>query len=261
MENENLLLEEHKGCRHASRGTKDQLLIDNAVIGNCKSRKTNLNMAWVDFKKGYDMVPHTWIIKGLKLIGAAPNVIALLKSTMIDWESELTSGDINLGEVNIKRGIFQRDFLSPLLSVVSLVPLTLVLRRTKQGYAFQKSKSRLNHLHFMDDLKLYRSNQNEIDSLVRTVEIGTKGIGMKFGRDKCGVLAMKRRKEVEYNEIEFENGEEIGQIGEEGYKYLGILEKGDICPEEIKEKIRKEYFKRLRTILKSKLNVKHASKR
>ena len=113
----------------------------------------------------------------------------------------------------------------------------------------------------MDDLKLYRSDQNEIDSLVRTVEIGTKGIGMKFGRDKCGVLAMKRRKEVEYNEIEFENGEEIGQIGEEGYKYLGILEKGDICPEEIKEKIRKEYFKRLRAILKSKLNVKHASKR
>ena len=30
------------------------------------------------------MVPHAWVIKALKLIGAASNVIALLKSTMTD---------------------------------------------------------------------------------------------------------------------------------------------------------------------------------
>ena len=71
------------------------------------------------------------------------------------------------------------------------------------------------------------------------------------------VLAIKTGKEVECNGIELENGEEIGQIGEEGYKDLGILEKGNICQEEMKESIRKEYFKRLRAILKSKLNAKH----
>ena len=46
----------------------------------------------------------------------------------------------------------------------------------------------------MDDLKLYGRNLNEIDSLVRTVKIVTKDIGMKFDKDKCGFLAMKRRK-------------------------------------------------------------------
>ena len=69
-----------------------------------------------------------------------------------------------------------------------------------------------------------------------------KDIGLKFGKDKCGVLAMKRGNEVECNGIELENGEEIGQIGEEGCKYLGVLEKGDICQEGMKEN-RKEYFK------------------
>ena len=39
----------------------------------------------------------------------------------------------------------------------------------------------------MDDVKLYGSNQNEIDSLVRTVQIVTMGIGMEFGKDKCSV--------------------------------------------------------------------------
>ena len=65
-----------------------------------------------------------------------------------------------------------------------------------------KGKSKLNHLLFMDDLKFYGSNQNKIDSLVRTVEIETKDVGLKFGIDKCGVLAMNREKEVECNGIQ-----------------------------------------------------------
>ena len=144
-----------------------------------------------------------------------------------------------------------------MLFVISLIPLTLVLRRMKQGYSFQKGKSKLNHLLFMEDLKLYGSNQNEIDRLVTTVEIVAKDIGMKFGIDKCSVLATKRGQEFEYNGTELENGEEISQIGEEAYKYLAILEKGDICQEEMKENIRKESFKRLRATMKSKLNAKH----
>ena len=120
-------------------------MIDKAVIRNCKRRKTNLNIAWIDFRKAYDMVPQAWITKALKLIRAAPGVIALLKSSMTDWKTELISGDINLGEVKINRGIFQGDSLSPLLFVISLIPLTLVLRGMKEGYSFQNDKSKLNH--------------------------------------------------------------------------------------------------------------------
>ena len=82
-----------------------------AVIRNCNRRKANLNMSWVDFTKVYNMVPRAGIIKALKLIVAAPNVIALLKSTMTDRKTESVSGDTNLGVVNINRGIFQGDSL------------------------------------------------------------------------------------------------------------------------------------------------------
>ena len=76
----------------------------------------------------------------------------------------------------------------------------------------------------------------------------TKDIGLKIGIDRYGFLAMKRRKGVECNGIELQNDEEIGQIGE-GCKHLGVLEKQDIY-QEMKEKIRKKYFKRLRATLK-----------
>ena len=59
---------------------------------------------------------------------------------MIGWKIELISGDINLGEVNINQDIFQGDTLSPLLFLILLISLTLVLRRMKQGYLFQKDK-------------------------------------------------------------------------------------------------------------------------
>ena len=59
LEMYNLLPEEQKGCRRNSRGTKDQLLIDKMVLNDCKKRHTNLVMAWIDYKKAYDMIPHS----------------------------------------------------------------------------------------------------------------------------------------------------------------------------------------------------------
>ena len=67
-----LLPNEQKGCRKGSRGTKDQLII----LKNCKKRLTNLNMAWIDFKKAYDMVPHSWILDSL-MFRIAENLINL----------------------------------------------------------------------------------------------------------------------------------------------------------------------------------------
>ena len=85
-------------------------------------------MTWVDFRIAYGMVPRMSMIKALKLIDAAPNVIALLKSTLIDRKTELILGRISVGEVNINKDTFQGDSLSLLLFIISLVALTLVLR-------------------------------------------------------------------------------------------------------------------------------------
>ena len=66
-----------------------------------------------------------------------------------------------------------------------------------------------------------------------------KNIGLKFGIDKCGVLAMKRRKLVQCYGIELGNGEKIGQLGEKGCKHLRVLEKSDICQKGMNKKLGK----------------------
>ena len=66
LERNGLLTVEQKRCRKGSRGTKDQLFLDKAILKNCRRRLTNLSMPWIDYKKAYDMVPHSWILKCLE---------------------------------------------------------------------------------------------------------------------------------------------------------------------------------------------------
>ena len=90
---------------------------------------------------------------------------------MKSWKTELIYGNEVLGEVKIERGIFQGDSLSPLLFVIILIPLTHILRKTSPGYEFANSKETINHLLFMDDLRLYSKTEKTLDSLVQTVRI------------------------------------------------------------------------------------------
>ena len=81
----------------------------------------------------------------------------------------LCSGNFELGKVEIKRGIFRGDSLSPLVFVLALIPLSLILRKVKAGYEFLESKEKINNLLFIDDLKLYSRSEKGLDSLVQTV--------------------------------------------------------------------------------------------
>ena len=156
--------------------------------------------------------------------------------------------------MKISRGIFQGDSLSPLLFVLVIIPLTLVLRQTKTFNEIKKGGKKINHLLLMDDLTLFAENEDQIDRLVNTVRIFSQDIKMEFGLPKCGVLIMKRGKVVKSEEISIPDGKMMKNLEEGGYKYLGILEADSVKHEEMKDQIKKEYIRRVRNILKSKLN-------
>ena len=53
---------------------------------------------------------------------------------------------------------------------------------------------KINHLLFMDELKLYGKSENEIERLVSTVEVFSQDIGMEIGVKKCDMITMNKRK-------------------------------------------------------------------
>ena len=74
----------------------------------------------------------------------------------------------------------------------------------------------------MDDLKLFAKSKNQIDSLVQTVHIFSEDIGMQFGIKKCRVLIMERGKVIRADNIRLSDGQDMKDIDEAGYTYLGI---------------------------------------
>ena len=57
-----------------------------------------------------------------RMAQVAKNIIAFLQKSMENWKTELTSCGETLGLVDIKRGIFQGDSLSPLSSLFAWYP-------------------------------------------------------------------------------------------------------------------------------------------
>jgi len=109
-----MLHEEQKGCRRKTRGTHDLLYIDRMILKEVKQRKKGLAMGWIDYRKVYDMIAHSWILESLEDLGVHKQINEFLHESMKAWRVELTCGEQILGEVKINRGIFQGDTLSPL---------------------------------------------------------------------------------------------------------------------------------------------------
>ena len=112
----------------------------------------------------------------------------MVENSMQNWKTMLTSAEKELAEVHISRGIFQGDSLSPLLFVICLIPMLLVLRKVKAGYSFGNDKLKVNHMLFMNDMKLFGRSSVEIDKLVSTVYLVSGDMRMEFGIRKSGVL-------------------------------------------------------------------------
>ena len=176
---------------------------------------------------------------------------------MKKWKLLLSSNESDLCEVDVNISNFQGDSLSPLIFVICIIPLSLLLRKVKTSYEWGRKEFKLNHFLFMDDLKLFGKSQDQIDSLIQTVFIFSEDIGMEFGLKKCGVVILKKGKLVKFDGIHLPNQEIMKEVDENGYTYLGILELDEIKEHEMKIKVTAEYKRRLRLILKSKLNGKN----
>ena len=158
--------EEQKECRMSTRTTKERLYIDQHILYESKTRRKTLAMAWIDYNKAYDIVPHC-----LKMYKTLDQVVQFIEKIMQTWRAELTAGGKSLVHVKIQRGIFQGDALSPLLFVIAMMPLNHILRKCTTGYKLSKTQEMITHLMYMDHIKLFAKNEKELEILIQTENI------------------------------------------------------------------------------------------
>ena len=108
----------------------------------------------------------------------------------------------------------------------------------------------------MDDLKAYAMNDEQLKKLLDIIKIFSDDIKMEFGLDKCTKATVIKGKLTKTSNIVLNQDTAIKELDQEGtYKYLGINEGDGIQHSKRKEKIRKEYYRRTRMVLKSELNA------
>ena len=79
------------------------------------------------------------------------------------------------------------------------------------GYQLEKNGAKINHLFFVDDLKLYGKNDKKIDSLIKTMWQCSEDIKLEFVILKRAVLSLEKGKKTSWEGIQLPNGEEIGE--------------------------------------------------
>ena len=84
---------------------------------------------------------------------------------------------------------------------------------------------------------------------------------MKFNINKCAKLSMKRGKYSSSKNINLDLETTIRELNHhDTYKYLGVAENTGIDHKTMKEKVKKEYLRRLRLVLESQLNSQNKFK-
>ena len=121
-------------------------------------------MVWIYYRKAFNSVPRSWILKVLDLFKISPVLVNFRRINMSMWKTSLNLthqyGNLKSKPVKITSSIYQDDSLSPLLFCLSLIPLLKELNRT--GYGCNIKKGSINHLFHMDVLKLFAYLQKTV---------------------------------------------------------------------------------------------------
>jgi hypothetical protein len=214
-------------------------------------------MMWIDYAKAYDSVPHSWIEESLNLYKVDPIIVRFILVLMKTWRTRMilphANGSIETDEIKIETGIFQGDTFSPLLFCLTINPLSNILKRAQLG--FKTLKTSISHLLYMDDLKAFTKNKEDMTRCENLIKRFSKDIKMSFGIEKCAVLHIEKGKVTDSPLLS-----DIPNLDvEDSYKYLGVVEASEILHDEIKAKTTKEFIRRTRAILKSHLTTSNTT--
>ena len=157
------------------------------------------------------------------------------KSILNDAESMTTEA------IKFLKGIFQGDSLSVLLFIISLNPLSFMLKKIK-GYSIGE-KREIHHAHnnFVDDLKLFAET---CSSIQKQLDIITT-----VGEKKCVYMPIEKGKMVNSSNPTLMNDLIIKPIlSGYNYCYLGIGENITYSGPINKTRVLKEYLNLTRKI-------------
>ena len=153
------------------------------------------------------------VLKEYKISNKIYNII---NDIINKWKIKLKYTNNIICEIKLENGILQGDTMSPLLFIIALDPLMNKLDNIIEGVKINNN-NKLNKLIYMDDLKIYLNENENIEEIDNKIIQLYNNIGMKINEKKSGYAV--------HGNIEAPKSitEKYPQVTKENkYKYLGM---------------------------------------
>ena len=257
LDQNNILNDRQHGFRKR-RSCETQLLITTHDLAKIMNRRSQADVAVLDFSKAFDKVPHERLIQKLNHCNLHPNTVEWIRSFLTDRSQRVVVDGHTSDEKPVLSGVPQGSVLGPILFLIFINDISDSV----------DSFLRL----FADDCLLYREIKTREDQDMLQKDLDTlvewaKKWGMEFNIKKCNILSItcqtKKKKlytykmkgeKVEgirdslYLGVTFNSklkwNTHIAKISSAANRMLGMLWRNlKYCPKKIKETAYKAYVR------------------
>lgn len=186
-----LELGEYQGGFRPWRSCSEQIITLKLVMDVYKRRQKQLVITFVDFKKAYDCIHRSSMMKILRNFGLHPKLIKMIQLTLTNTKSKVKfRGEIS-EPFTITTGLRQGDGLSPLLFNCALEYLMREWYKENPmniKIGTKKDKINLNCLGFADDLALLANNIQEAKNQITSLQNTAQKIGLQISFEKTEIM-------------------------------------------------------------------------
>ena len=145
-------------------GTIDNTLIDVMVLRDAILHRRNLFGFWIDVRKAFDSVSHSWLMEMFIIHRFPVKLIGIITNIFSKWNVIINipvkEGVKESGVIIISNGILQGDSFCPALYTLSKNVISWLVR-SFEGYTLAKPIStKITHTLFIDDLKGYAKSRS-----------------------------------------------------------------------------------------------------
>ena len=239
------------------RTTTAHILALRRLIEGVKSHNKKALILYVDFKKAFDSIHRSTMMRILKAYNIPPKLLAVIEKMYENTRAKVISPDGETDFFEIKAGVLQGDTLAPYLFAIVLdfvLRKTFTGRETELGFKLQRQRSRrvpaivVTDLDFADDLALLCEEIEQAQEVLLRLETEAENVGLFCNAKKTEVQAFNQEQSVE---IRAKDGETLKVV--DNFKYLGAWTKSSESDISVRKALAWTACHKLRRVWSSKL--------
>jgi hypothetical protein len=166
--------------------TIDHIHTINQLKEKCQEYNIPICLAFVDYEKAFDSVETCSVLEALQEQGINNKYIKLMRDIYSDSSTTVRLHKES-NKIKINKGVRQGDTISPKLFTACLEKIFRSIDWTEKG--INVNGERFNHLRFADDIIIITDNLNNIESMLKDLDIASRNCGLKMNMGKTKIMA------------------------------------------------------------------------